>query len=250
MSTDSVVKEVIASDLLAGPGMRAILVVHEGRIVAESYAEGFGPATRQLGWSMTKSVTAGLICILVKDGRLDFSRPVGPALHWPERDARAVITIADLMAMSSGLRFNEGSGAVSDLTRMLYLEADMAAFASAQPLAHPIGTVWSYSSGSAVILSRIFQGAAGSDAPDFVRRRLFEPLGMTTAVMETDEHGTLVGSSYLYATPRDWARYGVALVGGWYPRRCVLHARPRRADDRRHPVEAAGDPEDGAHAVA
>lgn len=77
------------------------------------------------------AVAAGLIGILVKDGRLDLSRPVGPALHWPERDARAVITIADLMAMSSGLRFNEGSGAVSDLTRMLYLEADMAAFASA-----------------------------------------------------------------------------------------------------------------------
>jgi len=115
VSTDSVVEEVIASDLLAGPGMRAILVVHDGRIVAERYAEGFGPATRQLG------------------------------------------------------RFNEGSGALSDLARMLYLEADMAAFASAQPLAHPIGTVWSYSSGSGRDSVADFSGRSRLRAPPIVR---------------------------------------------------------------------------------
>jgi len=215
--TDAPLTEVIANDALAGPGMRAIVVVHDGRLVAERYADGFGPATPELGWSMTKSVMAGLIGILVKDGTLDLTRPVGAAMRWPDGDPRARITIADLLAMSSGLKFNEGYGAVSDVTRMLYLEPDMAAFARAQPLVHPIGTVWSYSSGSAVILSRVFQDAAGSDALGFVRHRLFEPLGMTSAVMETDERGTLVGSSYMYATPRDWARYGVLLVqdGVW-----------------------------------
>lgn len=223
VKTDAVLQDVIASDVLDGPGMRAILVVHDGRLLAERYADGFGPATPQLGWSMTKSVMAGLIGILVKDGKLDLTRPVGAVMRWPDGDARAKITIADLMAMSSGLRFNEGSSAVSDLTRMLYLETDMAAFASAQPLVHPIGTVWSYSSGGAVILSRIFQDAAGTDPLGFVRKRLFEPLGMTSAVMETDEHGTLVGSSYLYATPRDWARYGVLLAqnGVWEGRQIL-----------------------------
>ncbi len=210
--TDAALTKVIASDGLAGPGMRAIVVVHDGRLVAERYADGFGPATPELGWSMTKSVMAGLIGILVKDGRLTLEQPVGSALGWPATDPRARITIADLLAMSSGLKFNEGYGAVSDVTRMLYLEPDMAAFASAQPLAQPIGTVWSYSSGSAVMLSRILQNAAGGDALGLVRHRLFEPLGMTSAVMETDEHGTLVGSSYMYATPRDWARYGVLLA--------------------------------------
>jgi CubicO group peptidase (beta-lactamase class C family) len=215
--TEAPLTEVIANDALAGPGMRAIVVIHDGRLVAERYADGFGPAIPELGWSMTKSVMAGLIGISVKDGRLALDQPVGSALGWPAADPRAKVTIADLLAMSSGLEFNEGYGAVSDVTRMLYLEPDMAAFAAGHPLVHPIGAVWSYSSGSAVILSRIFQDAAGSDALGFVRHRLFEPLGMTSAVIETDEHGTLVGSSYMYATPRDWARYGVLLVqdGVW-----------------------------------
>jgi len=208
---------ILADEALAGPGMRAIVVVHAGHLVAERYAEGFGPQTPQLGWSMTKSVTAALIGILVKDGRIATDQSVGPSLHWPIGDPRAKITIADLLAMSSGLHFNEAYGAVSDVTRMLYLEPDMAAFASAQPLENPIGAVWSYSSGSAVLLSRIYQDAAGADALAIVRQRLFRPLGMMSAVMETDEQGTLVGSSYMYATPRDWARFGLLLAqdGVW-----------------------------------
>jgi CubicO group peptidase (beta-lactamase class C family) len=220
VQTDASIAKIIEDDALAGPGMRAVVVVHDGRIVAERYAGGFGRQTPQLGWSMTKSVTAGLIGLLVKDGRLDLTRSAAPFMHWPDADPRAGITIADLLAMSSGLRFNEAYGAVSDVTRMLYLEPDMAAFAGAQPLVNPVGTVWSYSSGTAVLLSRIFQDAEGTDAPAFVHRRLFEPLGMASAVMETDEHGTLVGSSYMYATPRDWARYGLLLAqdGLWQGR--------------------------------
>ncbi|MGA2187615.1 MAG: serine hydrolase [Steroidobacteraceae bacterium] len=206
------VRGVIADDALAGPGMRAIVVMSNGHLVAERYARGFGWNTPQLGWSMTKSVTAGLIGLLVKDGRLALGQSAGLA-----GAGRSGITIADLMSMTSGLRFNEGYGAVSDVTRMLYLEPDMAAFAAAGPRAHPVGEVWSYSSGSAVILSRIYQDAAGGDFMRFAQSRLFGPLGMDSAVMETDEAGTLVGSSYMYATPRDWARYGQLLAqdGVW-----------------------------------
>ena len=200
-------QDVVANDELAGPGMRAIVVVNHGRIVAERYGRGFGPATPQLGWSMTKSVTAGLIGLLVKDGRLALDQPAGVG-----RAARARSTIADLMSMTSGLEFNESYGTVSDVTRMLYLEPDMAGFAASKPSIHPPGETWSYSSGTAVMLARIFQDAAGPDAISYVRQRLFAPLGMLSAVMETDEQGTLVGSSYMYATPRDWARYGQLLA--------------------------------------
>jgi CubicO group peptidase (beta-lactamase class C family) len=200
-------------DALAGPGIRAIVVVHDGRVVAERYAPGFDRDTVQLGWSMTKSVTAGLIGLLVKDGRLRLDAPAG----WTTRDGRERISIADLLSMTSGLEFNEGYGAVSDVTRMLYLEPDMDEFARVKPLIHAPGAVWSYSSGTAVMLARIFQNNALPDPRAYLRTRLFGPLGMSSAVIEADEAGNFVGSSYMYATPRDWARYGQLLVqdGVW-----------------------------------
>lgn len=215
VATDPALDRVVRDEALAGPGLRALVVVHRGKIVAERYGAGFSAATPLLGWSMTKTVTAGLIGLLVKDGRLGLEQSAG----WPAApgDGRERIRIADLLAMSSGLHFDETYGAVSDVTRMLYLEPDMAAFAHAQPLEHPVGTVWSYSSGTAVILARLFQDAAGEHALEFVRDRLFGPLGMQSATIETDARGTLVGSSYMYARARDWARYGLFLLqqGVW-----------------------------------
>jgi CubicO group peptidase (beta-lactamase class C family) len=207
------VEHAIADSNLVGPGMRAIVVVDHGRITAERYGEGFSAKTPLLGWSMSKTVVAGLIGMLVKDGKLSLDQ----AGFWPAGDGRERIRVADLLAMSSGLHFNESYGAVSDVTSMLYLRPDMAAFAHDQPLDHPVGEAWSYSSGTAVLLSRIMQNAAGANSADFVAQRLFNPLGMTTATMEADEHGTLVGSSYMYATAHDWARYGQFLLqdGVW-----------------------------------
>jgi CubicO group peptidase (beta-lactamase class C family) len=214
VETRPALDRLLADDALAGPGVRAIVVVDHGRIVAERYGAGFSAATPLLGWSMTKSVLAGMVGALVKQGRLSLDQSGG----WPATgDGREHIRIADLLAMSSGLRFNEAYGAVSDVTRMLYLQPDMAEFARAQPLAHPVGKFWSYSSGTANILSRIAQDAAGSLGAAYPAEILFKPLGMTSAVMETDEYGTLVGSSYMYATARDWARYGLFLMqnGNW-----------------------------------
>jgi CubicO group peptidase (beta-lactamase class C family) len=210
VETHAAIDRILANDELAGPGARALLVVDHGRIVAERYARGFSASTPLLGWSMTKTVMAGLIGMLVKDGKLSLDQ----AGFWPARagDDRDRIRVADLLAMSSGLKFNEAYGSVSDVTSMLYLQPDMAGFARAQPLAHGIGEVWSYSSGTALILSRIMQDAAGGDGEAFARARLFKPLGMSSATLELDEHGTVVGSSYMYATARDWARYAQFLL--------------------------------------
>ncbi len=210
---------LLQDPVLAGPGARAIVVVERGHIVGEYYAPGFAPATPLLGWSMTKTVMAGVIGMLIKDGRLSLAQ----AGFWPGKDGREKIRLEDLLAMSSGLQWNEAYGAVSDVTRMLYLQPDMAAFARSQPLAHPPGEEWLYSSGTALILSRIAQEALASgkaetvDLAAFIKARLFSPLGISTAAIEPDEHGTLVGSSYMYATARDWARYGLFLMqdGVW-----------------------------------
>jgi CubicO group peptidase (beta-lactamase class C family) len=181
---------------------------------------------------MTKTVMAGVIGMLIKDGKLNLDQ----AGFWPGTDGRERIRLKDLLAMSSGLKWNEAYGAVSDVTGMLYLQPDMAGFALAPPLAHPPGEVWVYSSGTALILSRIAQeaqaqdtgktkdfaasiNAAGAprDLASFINVRLFGPIGMTTATVEPDEHGTLVGSSYMYATARDWGRYAQFLLqdGVW-----------------------------------
>lgn len=210
VETDAAIDRLIADDALSGPGTRAVIVVDHGRVIGARYGAGFDAHTPQLGWSMTKTVTAGLIGVLIAQGRLALDQ----AGFWPAADGREKIRVADLLAMSSGLRWNEGYGTVSDVTRMLFLESDMAAFARRAPLAHPVGTYFSYSSGTAVILARIAQDAAASKSLQLPRELLFDRLGMQSAVIEADAHGTLVGSSYMYATPLDWARYGQFLLQG------------------------------------
>ncbi|MFZ2101163.1 MAG: serine hydrolase, partial [Oricola sp.] len=221
MPIDNVALEAVLDDpALAGPGMRAIVVVKDGRIVGERYGEGFDADTRLLGWSMTKSVTAAIIGRLVRDGKISPDR-AGLFDNWT--DDRAGIAMTDMLGMSSDLQWNEGYGDVSDVTRMLYLEPDMAGFASSLSLdaSTPggIGEVFNYSSGTTVMLSHIWQNAFAdpAEALAFPRKALFEPLGMRTAVLETDARDTFVGSSYMYATAHDWARFGQFLLqrGVW-----------------------------------
>ncbi|WP_027051084.1 serine hydrolase domain-containing protein [Mesorhizobium erdmanii] len=213
-SQDPVIAKLLDDAALTGPGMRAVVVVKNGRVVAERYGDGFSAKTPLLGWSMTKTVNAAIIGTLVKDGKMAVDNK-GLFAPW-RADGRAAISLADMMAMSSGLEFNEDYGDVADVTRMLYLEPDMAGYAESKPLAAEVGKVFSYSSGTAVMLSRLWQDAIGDKAKALTwpRSALFEPLGMHSAVLETDEQGTFVGSSYLYATAHDWARFGQFLLQG------------------------------------
>lgn len=196
---------------------RAVIVVYEGRIVAEQYARGYSKTTRLLGWSASKSVVATLLGTLVANGRLTLDSPP-PVPEWKySNDARAQITLRQLLNMSSGLEFNEPYDPGSDSTVMLFESHDMGAYAAAKPLVHPPGSVWSYSSGTANLLSRVaFQLAGGTLATNeaYAHKYLFDPAGMASATFETDETGSFVGSSYLYATARDWARFGLLYLNG------------------------------------
>lgn len=211
------VQTLLTDPQLIGPGMRAIVVVKDGRIVAETYGEGFNSATPLLGWSMTKSVTAALIGIRIQQGQMALDRT--ELLPQWRNDPRSQIKLADLMAMQSGLQFNEDYGDVSDATRMLFLEGDMADFSAGKPLEAKPGERFDYSSGTTAILSRLWMNTFDSvrEALTFPRAALFRPLGMTSAILEPDAHGTFVGSSYMYATARDWARFGLFLLqnGSW-----------------------------------
>ena len=198
---------------------RAVIVVHEGRVIAERYAPGFGPDTPFLGWSMTKSVLNALVGILVRDGRLF----VDASAHVPEwhmlGDERASISLSQLLHMTSGLKFNEDmSNPLGDVTQMLLVEPDMAAFAANKELEMPPGTHWHYSSGASNIISgEIRKIMEAGEYRRFPRQALFDPLGMSSAVLESDPSGTFVASSFMYATAKDWARLGMLYLndGVW-----------------------------------
>lgn len=208
---------------------KAIVIVHEGRLVAERYSKGVGINTPLIGWSMTKSVTNLLVGILVKDGVIDISAPAPvPVWHINSDDQRREITVNQLLRMSSGLSFDEEYGLYSDVTRMLSNEADMASFAASKPLDSDVGTRWSYSSGTSNILAGIIREAIGGSAQkvyEFTQERLFYPIGIRTASIEVDASGTFIGSSYMYASARDWARLGLlCLNNGLWNNQQILPA--------------------------
>jgi CubicO group peptidase (beta-lactamase class C family) len=186
-------------------GTRAVVVLKDGRLVAERYAPGFGPTTPQLGWSMSKSVTDLLVGRLVQEGKVslddDHLRP-----EW-DGDRRATITVRQLLQMTSGLAWDETYALNTPITRMLYLEHDMGAYVASQGLAHDPGTHLQYSSGSTTLLCSVLAERTGLGA-NLPRDLLFAPLGLSSAVLEPDAVGTPVCSSYMWATPRDWAAVG------------------------------------------
>jgi CubicO group peptidase (beta-lactamase class C family) len=221
LSENTRLQAAVNDPALQGPGMRAIVVVHDGRIVAEAYGQGFGAATTLQGWSMTKSVTAALVGMVIGDGKLSLDQKhLFP--QW-RGDARAEISIADLMAMTGGLKWDEERGPITDPGRMEYLVRDTAAFARDLPLDTPPGTRFNYSSAQSVLLTRLWQDAVGEGAPSYPRERLFNPLGMTSAVLEADEAGTFRGEGFLFATAHDWARFGefLRLGGEWNGQRLL-----------------------------
>ncbi|WP_392543851.1 serine hydrolase domain-containing protein [Oryzobacter telluris] len=186
-------------------GTRAVVVLKDGQLVGERYATGFTQTTPQLGWSMAKSVTNLMVGRYVLDGRVK----VDDAELRPEwTDARKSITVDQLMRMTSGLTWDETYALGTPITQMLYAEDDMAGYAASQKLAHQPGTYQQYSSGSTNVLCSVLSELPDVADSDFPRRDLFARLGLATATWEVDGKGTPVCSSYLWATPREWATIG------------------------------------------
>ncbi|MEL6133287.1 MAG: serine hydrolase [Bacteroidota bacterium] len=199
------------------PNTRATLVIHKGKIVAEQYADGVTADMRQRGWSMTKSVTNALIGIAVKKGLLDIHESA-PIPQW-EADERAQITTDHLLRMSSGLSFTEFYFGRTDATRMLYLKQGAGNYAIKSSLGEEPNTSFSYSSGTSNILQVILKNVVGNEKAylSFPYVELFDKIGMTSTIMEPDASNTYVGSSFMFATPRDWARFGLLYLydGVW-----------------------------------
>ncbi|MEA4945253.1 MAG: serine hydrolase [Propionicimonas sp.] len=194
----------------AALGTRGVVVLKDGALVGERYADGFSATTPQLGWSMTKSLTNLLVGRLVARGEVslddDHLRP-----EWT--DERASVTVRDLLTMTSGLSWDETYDLGTPITRMLYLEPDMGGYVASLPLAHQPGSYQQYSTGSINLLCSVL--APGRGGADWPRQELLGPLGLASMVLEPDGVGTPVCGSYAWATPRDWATVGqFALADG------------------------------------
>lgn len=201
----------------------AFLVLHKGLPVAESYKPPFHLKTHFQSWSMAKSFTNALVGTLVNEGKLDIWKPVN-LLEW-QNDERNQITINHLMQMESGLKWNEEYGTRSDVTVMLYGEHDFARYAYRRPLEFPVGSKWFYSSGSVNIINYLMRQTIRDDDLyyNYANTSLFHKIGIRGAVFEVDASGTQVGSSYIYASARDYARLGLLYLqdGMYYGQRIL-----------------------------
>lgn len=212
----SAVHDLVSRPAVAGT-TNALVLVAGGHVVAEWYGDSFTPESTHISWSVAKSITHALVGIAVGDGLLDPDRS-GLMPHW-QGDDRSRITLRQLLMMRSGLSWVEDyvDDSVSDVIEMLFGESahtgDHAAYAASKPLAHDPGEFWEYSSGTTNIVARILADALGGpDGPrerveKFMHGRLFGPIGMK-ATPKFDDAGTFVGSSFVYATARDFARFG------------------------------------------
>lgn len=190
---------------------RAVLVTVDGKLIAETYADGFDQNTPFLSWSMAKSITATLIGAAVRRGLINIEDRA-PVTNWTKDPTRSMITWHDLLQMQSGLLFKEDyTNPRSDVNRMLFEMSDASAIPAKSRVADLPGRSWSYSSGTTNLISGLLRqelSKGGVDYHAFARDEIFDPIGATSVIMEPDAAGNFIGSSYIYATARDWARLG------------------------------------------
>ncbi|GJL93325.1 MAG: 6-aminohexanoate-dimer hydrolase [Hyphococcus sp.] len=193
------------------PNHRAVLVAVDGKIVDERYAEGFDKDTAFLSWSMGKSVTATLVGAAVERGLIDVNDPA-PVPEWEGDTQKSHISWNDLLQMQSGLAFEENYEKIrSEVNRMLFEKAEAGAVAARSPVEYAPGEHWSYSSGTTNLIARTLRQvleAEGMDFYAFAHDAILSPIGASSVVMEPDASGAMIGSSFVYATARDWARLG------------------------------------------
>lgn len=206
-----------------GVRTNAVLIVHQGAVIYERYARGFDKTVPHLTWSVSKTAANAVTGAAVHKGLLATTDSI--CKHRPDlRKESCPITLDHLLDFSSGLAWKESyegeSNQASSVLAMLYGEGhgDMAAFVAGHDVRDPPGATFMYSSGDTTLLTGAIGAALRpSLGEDFAWTLLFDPLGMKSAAWEKDAKGTLVGSSYLFATARDLARLGYLFLhdGCW-----------------------------------
>ena len=207
----------VFADTIPMKGTFAVAIAHKNQLVAERYRTDLSSENLFLSWSMAKSITNTLVGVLASQGEIDIYTPA-PIERW-KSDERAHISWANLLQMNSGLKWNENYGNHSDVNQMLFKNGNMALFAMNKQTGAMPDSIWYYSSGSTNIVCQLMRDVIDNDADyyAFPRKVLFNRIGMRSAVFEVDASGTFIGSSYLYASMRDYVRYGLLYLnrGNW-----------------------------------
>ncbi len=188
---------------------RGVVVLYKNKLIAERYGDGFDQSTPLLGWSMNKSIINALVGIMKKQNRLDLTDK-NLFQEWAN-DERKNIALNDLMRMSSGLEWDEGYGGLSDVTKMLYKTGTTSGYAIHKEFSTQPDSTWIYSSGTSNIISQYLRDKISNDKEyhNYPYLELFKKIGASSFYYETDASGTFVGSSFGYATTRDWAKFGL-----------------------------------------
>jgi CubicO group peptidase (beta-lactamase class C family) len=196
---------------------RAVVVIYKDQIISEKYADGFNKDSKILGWSMTKSILSTVFGVLQHQGKINV-QDKAPIDSW-QNDERKNITINNLLQMNSGLEWDENYDEISDATKMLFLDRDMTKMQENKPLVGKPNESWNYSSGTTNLLSGILrsQFKTHQEYLDFWYSDFIDKIGMSSMVLEADLSGNYVGSSYSWATSRDWAKFGLLYLknGTW-----------------------------------
>lgn len=196
---------------------RAVIVLYKNQLIAEKYADGFSKETKLLGWSMTKSITSAVLGVLEKQDKINVDQ-INLFPEW-QNDVRSKITLNNLLQMNSGLEWVEDYNNISDVTKMLFLAEDMTQTQLKKPLTSKPNESWNYSSGTTNLLSGFIrnQFKTHQEYLDFWYAELIDKIGMHSMLIETDASGNYIGSSYGWATARDWAKFGLLYLhnGNW-----------------------------------
>ena len=205
-----------------------LLVIYKGKIVFEKYSNGYSSEKLHLLWSTSKSVTSLLTGILVKEGRISVDEDISS--YYP---AAKGITVKHLLNMSSSIDWNEGyegNPLNSNVIQMLYTSgrSDMDEYTSKIKRKGPSGTIFKYSSGETNLLMGFIKNKISNKEiyENLPWEKIFIPLGIKEATWERDKSGTFIGSSYLYLTPRDFARIGYLYLreGKWKNKEIISEA--------------------------
>ena len=190
---------------------QGIVIIKNGKIIGERYADGYDSKSHGTSWSMAKSYYAALIGISIEKGEIDsLDDPVGKYLDY-FNDERSKITIRDLLDMSSGLDFPE------DEHERMFFQRNHLDYAKSVGVEKDAGLKWEYNNVNSMIIGDILHFVTGIKADKLLSQRIFEPIGMKNYKLWKDEDGNVLTYCCVDMSAEEYSKFGLLFArnGNW-----------------------------------